>query len=295
LNSGPLTQTRSAANVRVCSVLFILASATGAFGGVAGLARADSVPTSELSAAQIVSRNEQARGGLSAWRKVQTLGYSGQMRVPPPAGGARSSRAERGKLDPIAIPFILALRRPNSSRLEIVYRGEPVVKIFDGKDGWMLRSMEDKWVAVPVPAAMAQAEAEQGSIDGPLIDAQAKGHQVSVEGVDSLDGKPAYRLAVSLASGAIQHVWIDKSSFLDVKMDAVREINGRAIPVAIWFGDYRASDELMIARRIETRALDGTPVETQIIDSVAINPAIEAARFQKPPATSPTSAKPIKP
>jgi hypothetical protein len=292
LNSRPPTQTRCAANVHVCSLLFILASATGALGAAAGLARADSASTSELSAAQIVTRNEQARGGLEAWRKVQTLVFSGQMRVPPPAGGAR---AQRGKLDPIAIPFILALRRPNLSRLEIVYHGEPVVKIFDGKDGWMLRSMEDKWIAVPMPAAMAQAEAEQGSIDGPLLDAQAKGHQVSVEGVDSLDGKPAYRLAVSLASGAIQHVWIDKSSFLDVKMDAVREINGRAIPVAIWFGDYRASDELMIARRIETRALDGTPVETQIIDSVAINPAIEAARFQKPPATSPTPVKPIKP
>jgi len=33
----------------------------------------------QLSAAQIVERNVAARGGLQAWRAVQTMSYSGKM------------------------------------------------------------------------------------------------------------------------------------------------------------------------------------------------------------------------
>jgi len=283
-------------NRKVVAIIFAclgLATAlwTGAGGGYARAANA----AANLSVADILERNEKARGGLDAWRRVHTLGYAGQMRVPPPAGGPHAARAERGKLDPISIPFLLAMKRPNLSRLEILYRGEPVVKIFDGHDGWMLRSMDNQWVAVPMAAAMAQAEAEQGSLDGPLLDAKSKGSTVVLQGLDVLEGGPAYRLAVTSSGGAVQHVWIDQASFLDVKMDATRVINGRALPVAILFGDYRASDELMIAHHIETRALDGTPVETMTIDSVSVNPNIESARFQKPPTAAHAAAASAKP
>jgi len=255
-----------------------------------GAARAE-----EPGAAEIVAANESARGGVEMWRRVHTLGFAGQMRVPPVLSGPRASRAERGKLDPIAIPFVMALKRPNLSRLEILYRGEPVVKIFDGKDGWMLRSMDNQWLTVAMPANMAMAESEQASLDGPLIDATAKGHKVALEGTDLLEGGPAYRLAVTLPSGVVQHVWIDKANYLDVKMDAVREINGRALPVAIWFGDYKVTEGLMIPRRVDTRTLDGTPVESMSIDSVSVNPQIEAPRFNKPPAAPANSGAAKKP
>jgi hypothetical protein len=273
----------------------MLAVGTRAVHAAASPAKRVGAPTLELSAADVLEHNAKTRGGLDLWRKVQTLGYTGEMRVPPPSGGPRAARAERGKLDPIAIPFVMAMKRPNLSRLEIIYRGEPVVKIFDGKDGWMLRSVDNRWMAVPMPANMALAEAEQGSLDGPLLDAKAKGNKVSLEGLDFLEGGPAYRLAVVAAGGAVQHVWVDKASYLEVKMDAVRVINGRALPVAILFGDYRATEGLMIAHRIDTRSLDGTPVETMSIDSVAVNPEIELARFRKPPAAVAGPPSPAKP
>jgi hypothetical protein len=279
--------------IGVISALLLAPVAYVLMGGIQ-MTQADTV-SANLSVTEILDRNEAARGGLDAWRKVHTLGYTGQMRVPPPTGGPHPARAERGKLDPISIPFILAVKRPNLSRLEILYRGEPVVKIFDGTDGWMLRSMDNQWVAVPMPANMALAEAEQGSLDGPLLDAKAKGNKVTLESVDTLESGPAYRLAVTGSGGAVQHVWVDAGNFLDLKMDAVRVINGRALPVAILFADYRVSDGLMIAHRIETRALNGSPVESMSIDSVAVNPNIEVARFQKPPVSAHPAATPIKP
>src|SRR2546428_10762597 len=49
-----------------------------------------------LSAAQIVKKHVSARGGLQAWRAVQTLSLSGKMDAGPRDSGARSVRVARG-------------------------------------------------------------------------------------------------------------------------------------------------------------------------------------------------------
>jgi hypothetical protein len=47
-----------------------------------------------LSAAEIVSRNVAARGGLQAWRAIQTLSFSGKMQA---GGDNRPSLGESGR------------------------------------------------------------------------------------------------------------------------------------------------------------------------------------------------------
>ena len=68
-----------------------------------------------LSAAQIVERNAKARGGLEAWRAVRALKMSGDL----DAGGKSDSQ----------LPFVLFLRRPHQSRLELAFAGKNAVQV----------------------------------------------------------------------------------------------------------------------------------------------------------------------
>lgn len=52
----------------------VLAVTLSAIAGIAANAQ-----HATLSAAEIVSRNVAARGGLEAWRAIQTLSFSGKM------------------------------------------------------------------------------------------------------------------------------------------------------------------------------------------------------------------------
>ena len=64
----------------------------------------------EPSAAEIVERNVAARGGLDAWRKVQTMVWIGHI---------ESAHA------PVPImQFKLEQKRPNKTRLQIHARGD---------------------------------------------------------------------------------------------------------------------------------------------------------------------------
>jgi len=76
-----------------------------------------------MTADEIVAANVAARGGLQAWRAVRTLRMTGQMDV--------------GR--EMQVPFTLLLERPAKMRLEFLFDGEMVVRVFDGKSGWVRR------------------------------------------------------------------------------------------------------------------------------------------------------------
>src|SRR5260370_37132483 len=78
----------------------------------------------DLSADQIVEKNVAARGGLDAWRKIQTMVWVGHV---------DSANAPAQDL-----PFILALKRPNKTRVAITALNHKAVRVFDGRQGWKL-------------------------------------------------------------------------------------------------------------------------------------------------------------
>ncbi len=258
-----------------------------------------------LSAAQIVQKHVSARGGLEAWRAVQTLSMSGKMDAGTGDSVARSTRAARGpgaatqkarreiaaglrKAEPekqVQLPFILARQLPNKSRLEIEFAGKTAVQVYDGTNGWKLRPYLNRNDVEPFTAEEAKIEAENAGLDDPLIDYGAKGKKVELVGVEQVDGHDAYKLKLTSKTGTAQHVWIDASSFLDVKVEGVpRRMDGKMHDVWIVQRDFRPVHGLKIPFVRET-IVDGYPQTHKIVlDKVAVNPKLDATTFAKPKA-----------
>src|SRR5256885_16798222 len=76
------------------SLLLIVSSCLGFSYPLLAADRKTKAP--RLSAAEIVKKHVSARGGLEAWRAVQTLSLSGKMDAGPGDSIARSTRVARG-------------------------------------------------------------------------------------------------------------------------------------------------------------------------------------------------------
>ena len=141
--------------------------------GLAALALAAGCTRSaKPTAAEVVAKNVEARGGLEQWRKVKTMVWTG--RVESAHAPARS------------MPFTLEQKRPNSTRMEITALGEKSVRVFDGARGWRQRVAHGRPEVQPfTPQELQFAQAGHG-VDGPLIDSAAKGNSVTLEGVDEI-------------------------------------------------------------------------------------------------------------
>jgi hypothetical protein len=239
---------------------------------IAASAGSPADPAPALTAEQIVQRNTQARGGLEAWRKVQTMVWTGRIETGDPASPAAS--------------FVEEFKRPNKSRFEVDRARQRSVRVFDGAYGWNLRSSATGAAVLRAysPQQLRSAREAQG-IDGVLIDHQAKGIKVELEGMEEVDGHSAYRLTAALPSGSQRHIWIDAKTFLALKYDSDSERHwraGRPTVIEVRYHDYRPFDGLLIPTRIESGPEGGALKDTMIIDGVTLNLTLSDARFRRP-------------
>ena len=235
-----------------------------------------------LTAAQIVEKNVAARGGLTAWKAVQTMSWKGTMG----AGGTNytsinaKGQLKMGEREEVRLPFRMELKRPLKSRLELDFNGTTAVQIFDGAKGWKLRPFlgRTNWDAYSADE-LKQAAAEPG-IDGLLIDYAAKGTRVDLAGTDKVEGHAAYKLKVTRKDGQVRQVWIDGQSFLDIKVDGdPRRFDGKMRKVVVLMRDFKSEQGLMIPRVQET-AVEGVAKTEKIqIDGVTVNPKLDDSRF----------------
>jgi hypothetical protein len=274
-------------------------------------AAADAISSQpKLSAAEIVNRNVAARGGLEAWRAVQTMSLSGKLgaggnqratlqapttgQVPAAAGKSRQPLLPPRPLEEVQLPFVMDLERPRKLRFELEFAGQTAVQVFDGTNGWKLRPFLGRRVVEPYTAEEMKTTSTQADLDGPLIDYAVKGTRVDLEGMESVEGRDNYKIKLTLKNGDAQHVWIDAQTFLETKMSGQpRRLDGTDHPVEIYMRDYRNVNGLQIPFVLETRVLlvaktalglRDTPVppERTLIEKVVVNPKFEDALFSKP-------------
>ena len=234
---------------------------------------------SGLSAQQIVEKNAAARGGLESWRKVEAMVWVGHIEstnVPAPR-----------------TRFVLEQKRPNKTRFEVKSPAGMGARIFDGSHGWKLRPARGASPEVqPFTAEELRYAHDAPGLDGPLMDYAAKGAAVVLDGRDEVEGRPAYRLKVTLASGVSHHVWVDAETFLDVKVDRVsRGPTGQPATEAMYYRDFRDVEGLQIPFEIESGEEKGA--DKMVIDKVVLNPPLDDRMFARPNQPRPRNMVPI--
>jgi hypothetical protein len=190
----------------------------------------------------------------------------------------------------------MELKRPRKMRVELVFKGQTAIQVFDGANGWKLRPFLNRRVVEPYTEEEMKSAAMQADLDGPLVDYAAKGTQIELDGVEKVEDRDTYKLKLTMKNGQSIHVWIDAQSSLETKIEGQpRRLDGIYHPVEVYYRDYRPVSGLQIPYFLETKVLPVTPKsamlkdpavppEKVIIDKVVVNPNIEEARFSRPEA-----------
>jgi len=257
--------------IRSAPIALALALAAGSLGS--GCARAAAEPT----AAEVVARNAEARGGLDAWRKIDTMVWVG--------------RVESARAPVPDLRFALEQKRPNKTRLEIHALGQESVRIFDGAHGWKARPSRGRPELEPYsPEELRFAQAGPG-IDGPLIDSAARGSTVTLASLDRIGERKAYHLRVHTAGGGDEDVWVDAETWLDLRYDRTAEGPlGAQRRVSITYGDYRTVDGVKLPFRIETGG--GPMADKMQLETVVLNLRLDDSTFESPTGRPRTRERP---
>jgi hypothetical protein len=260
----------------------------------------------QLSAADIAAKNVAARGGLDAWRAVQTMSLAGKLgaggnqratlAMPVPGGrkGGQALSVTPRATEEVQLPFLMELARPRKMRFELQFNGQTAVQVFDGTNGWKLRPFLGRRVVEAYTADELKTASMQADLDGPLVDYAAKGTQIALAGTDKVENRDTYKLKLTMKTGSAIHVWIDAQTFLEAKIEGQpRRLDGVDHPVEVYFRDFRAVNGLQIPFVLETKVLPvaktalgmkdpPVPPEKVSVEKVVINPKFDDTLFSKP-------------
>jgi hypothetical protein len=261
-----------------------------------------------LSVNEIINKNVEARGGLEAWKTVQSMTMSGvlgaggnqrpALAVPSPAKGMTKKDVPSRSTEEIQLPFVMELQRPHKMRFELQFAAQTAVQVYDGANGWKVRPFLNRSVVEPYTAEELRISSMQADLEGPLVDYKSKGTQAELVGTERVENHDAYKVRLTMKDGRKVHVWIDTRTFLEMKIEGQpRRLDGVDHPVEIYYRDYRPVDGLQVPFVLETRVLPvgknalgmrdpAVPSERTLIEKVQVNPKLDEALFVKPVITT---------
>ena len=226
--------------------------------------RAAPAAPSPMTVDGLVARYVAARGGLKRIQSIQTLRQQGHATM----GAGRLALVTR------------ELKRPGRIRFEITVQGVTAVFGSDGRKGWRVSPFEGDTGPQALPEEAVQEAIEQVDIEGPLVDWRNKGNKVELVGRELVGGREAYKLMITLKSGAVLHAYLDVKSLYLVRTESTRHMFGRAVQLETTFGDYRKTGGVLFPRLVEFGPV-GRPQRLRVVvDKVEVNPPLSDARFE---------------
>jgi hypothetical protein len=223
---------------------------------------------SAQTADELVEKYIQAKGGREHIKAVKSIRFTAKMSM------GQGMEA----------PVVMELVPPEHKlRMEFTLQGMTGVQAYDGTNGWQVMPFLGK----TDPEAMSgddlkEAKENADLLEGPLFNYKDKGNQVEYLGKGDLEGTPVQKLKLTEKDGDVTTVYLDADSFLELKDETTRTIRGQATDIETTFGNYKQVEGLTLAYTVETKAKGAPAPQVITIDKIEVNPAIAAARFDKP-------------
>jgi outer membrane lipoprotein-sorting protein len=220
---------------------------------------------------EIISKYHESIGGLDklkAHTSVKAIG-----KAPTPQGD---------------FPFVFYQEKPNKMKVVIDIMGQKMVaQAYDGETAWMLNPFMGE-TAQKLPAEQAKSVMNEAELEDPFIDYAAKGHEVSLEGTEDVQGIQCYKVKLTKFKGnaereSTQYYYFDKENYIPIMVKTVVKVGDQpGQEVETYFSDYQeVNGGLVMPFTMEVK-MAGQVVQSMVFDSIFINVDIPDEEFKFP-------------
>ena len=212
----------------------------------------------ELDVDQIVERHVQALGGAKLLRAGKTFTFT-------------VSGEKMGK----KFTKTVVHSRPNQMRVDITSDDGNFSKGFDGTVAWMKKGTE---AAQKLTAEETVSMKQHAEFDEPLLDYAKKGTKVKLVGKTDA----GYDLELTLKNGDVEHHILDANTFLLARRTMTgKDKDGKAVKMAVRFGDYKNVQGRMVNHTVEWEGDDGK-LHKSVVSKVAFDQKVAPTFFAMP-------------
>ena len=226
------------------------------------------------TAEELVAKNLQARGGVEKMKAIKSLRMTGKF-----DGNIQGAIVQESK-------------RPEMLREAFTVQGMTQVQSYDGSTAWQISPFNGRRDPEMLGEDDARSLIEDADMDGPLVDAQAKGNKIEYLGHDAVDGDDAYKLKVTLKNGDVFYYYLDPDTFIEIQVERQTLVRGSVRESMTWLGSYKPVNGVMFPFSIEVGAKNNPNRGKITITRIEANVPIDDGVFKMPgAANAPAAAK----
>ncbi len=221
---------------------------------------------------EILNNYFENTGGIKKWKEMKTSKMTGK--APSPQG---------------EFVFVVYNKRPNLFKIEVDIQGKTLIPTaYDGEVAWGLNPFGGGTTAQKVPEDMAWTVEDQAEFEPVYIDYKKKGHEITYEGEETIDGAETYKLKLVKNKNndkeeIIEYHFFDKENFVPIMVrSSVLVGPSKGTESETYMSDYQETKYgIYMPFYIETRS-NGQVAQKIVVEKVEINVALDDAIFTYP-------------
>lgn len=212
---------------------------------------------------EIVAKNLDAKGGVERLKAITGLKLIGKGR----SGG-------------VEYPITVYMKRPDLVRQEMMVNGQRIIQAYDGQRAWFVNPLVGVTTPQEIERPPSGGAPSAPDFDGPLLNYKEKGVTIELQGMDTVDGKPAQKLKLDRKGLPSVTLYLDAETGLDVR--SVTEIEQpERVRIENRVLNYRQVQGLMLPFEVRT-LVNGQEQSRLTIESVEISPLLDEKLFRNP-------------
>jgi outer membrane lipoprotein-sorting protein len=175
------------------------------------------------------------------------------------------------------MPMTITVKKPNKVRVVVTFSGMEIITAFDGEKGFMVNPLSGAAEPVEIPAEQLGSIQEYNMFRDNMLESFKAG-RLKLEGEEAVEGKPAYKLTITDEAGKSTTAFIDKESFLTVKMVATVEQMGQLMEVESYVKEYMDVNGAKFGK-VVTQFVNGQELGGMTIDKIELDKEVDDSVF----------------
>jgi outer membrane lipoprotein-sorting protein len=149
------------------------------------------------------------------------------------------------------MPMEMWMKKPNKIKTVTNMNGQEMIQVFDGEKGYTVNPMMGSTDPVEMTAEQ-MTDIQKNNIFSNYMSEYLKNGQLTLEGEEAVNGKPAFKIKAALTGGASAYLFIDKVDYLILKTTTDITQGGMAMTVEAVPSDYADNNGVFLPMKTTT-------------------------------------------
>lgn len=218
---------------------------------------------------EILSKYFTNTGGVEKWKGLTSI--------------TRTGKAFFGQ----EFPMTIYEKAPNKQKTVVNVQGTDIIlNVYDGKDAWQLNPLQGGKEPAKLDDEQAK-DVKDEEFEDDFIDYKKKGHEVTLEGTEEIDGVKCYKVKLvrnknNPKEDITEFHYFDSENFVPIMQSTfIRSGPQKGTEIKSYLSDYQEVNGLMFPFSLEQK-LNGQSVSKMTLEKITVNDITDDSIFAFP-------------